>query len=93
MRSPELAAAADPTASKKATAKAAKRTKPETKAGSKKELLLGLISRKNGASLEELMVALKWQKHSVRGFIATLGKTVSIESFKTEQGARTYKTK
>jgi hypothetical protein len=91
MRSPELAAAANPTASKKATAKAAKRTKPETKAGSKKEILLGLISRKNGASLEELMVALKWQKHSVRGFIATLGKTVSIESFRTEQGVRTYK--
>jgi hypothetical protein len=40
-----------------------------------------VISRKNGASLEELMAALDWQKHSVRGFIATLGKTVRIESF------------
>ena len=29
--------------------------------------------------------------HSVRGFIATLGKTVRIESFKTEQGVRRYK--
>ena len=63
-----------------------------TKAGSKREILLGLISRENGASLEELMAALHWQKHSVRGFIATLGKTVSIESFKTGQGVRTYKT-
>jgi hypothetical protein len=67
-------------------------TKTELKARSKKEILLGLISRTNGASLEELMAALHWQKHSVRGFIATLGKTVSIESFKTEQGVRTYKT-
>jgi hypothetical protein len=67
-------------------------TKTKPKAGSKKEILLGLISRKNGASLEELTATLDWQKHSVRGFIATLGKTVRIESFRTEQGVRTYKT-
>jgi hypothetical protein len=67
-------------------------TKAEPKAGSNKEILLGLISRKNGASLEELMAALNWQRHSVRGFIATLGKTMRIESFKTEKGVRTYKT-
>jgi Protein of unknown function (DUF3489) len=71
-------------------AKAATQTQP--KAGGRKEILLGLISRKNGASLEELMAALGWQKHSVRGFIATLGKTVRIESCKTEQGVRIYKT-
>jgi hypothetical protein len=62
------------------------------KAGSKKEILIGLISRTSGASLEELMAALDWQKHSVRGFIASLGKTVAIESFRNEQGARTYRT-
>ena len=67
-------------------------TRTQTKAGSRKEVLLGLISRHNGASLEELMAALHWQKHSVRGFIATLRKTARIESFKTEQGVRTYKT-
>jgi hypothetical protein len=61
------------------------------KAGSRKEILLGLISRENGASLDELMAAVNWQKHSVRGFIATLGKTVRIESFKTDQGVRMYK--
>ncbi|MGA2713036.1 MAG: DUF3489 domain-containing protein [Bryobacteraceae bacterium] len=72
--------------------KARKKAEVEPKAGSKKEILLGLISRRNGASLEELTAALDWQKHSVRGFIATLGKTVNIESFKTEQGVRTYKT-
>jgi predicted transcriptional regulator len=67
-------------------------TETKVKAGSKKGILLGLISRHNGASLEELMAVLHWQKHSVRGFIATLGKTVRIESFKTEHGLRTYKT-
>jgi Protein of unknown function (DUF3489) len=67
-------------------------TKTAAKAGSKKDIVLGLISRHHGASLEELMAALHWQNHSVRGFIATLGKTVRIESFKTEQGLRSYKT-
>jgi hypothetical protein len=38
------------------------------------------------------MAALDWQKHSVRGFVATLGKTVNIESFKNERRVRTYKT-
>ena len=64
----------------------------ESKNGSKKQILLGLISRKNGASLEELTAALAWQKHSVRGFITTLGKTINIESFKTDEGVRTYRT-
>ena len=86
-RAPGTRAAKEPKAAKRAS----KRAKGEPKAGSKKDVLLGLISRKNGASLEELMAALDWQKHSVRGFIATLGKTVSIESFKTEQGVRTYR--
>ena len=74
-------------------AKAAKKVIEKTapKPGSKKEILLGLIGRRHGASLEELMAALEWQKHSVRGFIATLGKTVNIESFKTKQGVRTYR--
>ena len=67
-------------------------SKAEPKAGSKKQVLLGLISRKNGASLEELTAALAWQKHSVRGFITTLGKTINIESFKTDEGVRTYRT-
>ena len=76
----------------KAARQIAKKAKAAPRGGSKKEIVLGLISRKEGASLEELMAALDWQKHSVRGFIATLGKTVSIESFKTEQGVRAYKT-
>lgn len=90
-RSPQATTAAEPGAARKTTGKRAKKTEPETKAGSKKEILLGLVSRKNGASLEELRVALGWQKHSVRGFIATLGKTVNIESFKSDSGVRTYK--
>jgi hypothetical protein len=94
----KLAGAEAPEATRAPVTKSAKRPKATKKAGagpkagSKKEILLGLISRRNGATLEELTAALDWQKHSVRVFIATLGKTVNIESFKTEQGVRTYKT-
>ena len=75
-----------------ATRRTAAPASAESKNGSKKQILLGLISRKNGASLEELTTALAWQKHSVRGFITTLRRTINIESFKTDEGVRTYRT-
>jgi Protein of unknown function (DUF3489) len=86
-----VAPEARPTTKTSSAKKADAVTKAEAKPGSKKEILLGLISRNDGASLEELTAALHWQKHSVRGFIATLGKTMRIESFKTAQGVRAYK--
>jgi Protein of unknown function (DUF3489) len=86
-----VAPEARPTTKTSSAKKADAVTKAEAKPGSKKEILLGLISRNEGASLEELTAALHWQKHSVRGFIATLGKTMRIESFKTEHGVRAYK--
>ena len=82
---------------KPAKAKATKAPKPakaakEPKGTSKKGQVLALISRKNGATLDEIMTATGWQKHTVRGFIAILGKKgTKIESFKSEAGARTYK--
>ena len=92
--------AAEPKAARKAKApKPAKEAKaPAPKAAgaagtSKKATILALISRKNGATLEEIMKATAWQKHSVRGAIATMGKTTKIESSKSESGARTYKVK
>jgi hypothetical protein len=59
---------------------------------SKKDAVIALISRTGGATLDEIMAATGWQKHTVRGFIAILGKKgAKIESFKNEAGARTYK--
>jgi hypothetical protein len=38
------------------------------------------------------MEAMGWQKHTVRGFIAILGRAgTKIESSKNDPGARTYK--
>ena len=73
-------------------AKPAKAKEPKAAGTTKKDQVLALISRKNGASLDEIMTATGWQKHTVRGFIAILGKKgTKIESFKSEAGARTYK--
>jgi hypothetical protein len=67
-------------------------TKVEAKGTSKKDAVLALIGRKNGATLAEIMEATGWQKHTVRGFISILGKAgTKIESSKDEAGLRTYK--
>src|SRR5258708_4329334 len=50
-------------APKQPTAKAEDKT-------SKKDTVLALLRREQGATLEELMKATGWQKHSVRGFIS-----------------------
>ena len=41
--------------------------------GTRKATVLALLERTDGATLDEIMAATAWQKHSVRGFISTLG--------------------
>jgi len=53
-----------------------------TRTPSKQELCLDLLSRPDGASVEELQAATGWQTHSVRGFLSgtvkkKLGLTVN----------------
>ena len=83
-------------------AKAAKATKgatakdatPTTREGSKKAIVLELIRRPDGASLQEIAAATNWQSHSIRGFISgSLGKKMglTVESFKRADGARAYR--
>lgn len=40
----------------------------------KQRIVIDLLSRKQGASVEEIMSATSWQKHTVRGFISNLKK-------------------
>jgi hypothetical protein len=35
--------------------------------------VIALLERAGGATLDEIVAATAWQKHSVRGFISTLG--------------------
>jgi hypothetical protein len=52
-----------------------------------------MLQRKNGATLEEIMAKMGWQKHTVRGFMAGAMKKAgyAVESFKPEGGERTYR--
>jgi hypothetical protein len=78
---------------KRATGKPKARTGRD---GSKKALIIRLLERAKGATLEELMHETKWQAHRVRGFISgTLAKRLKLKvgSFKTEKGDRAYRIK
>lgn len=56
--------------------------------GSKKALVMGLISRENGASLTELMEKTGWQKHSIRGLVSTLGSKHGFKTRSEQMGLR-----
>jgi hypothetical protein len=46
---------------------------PKQREGTRKATVIALLERAGGATLGEIMAATAWQKHSVRGFISTLG--------------------
>ena len=69
-------------------------TKPKRGAGVKKAIVQDLVSRPEGATLSELMQAIGWQAHSVRGFLSgTLKKKMGLRvaSSKLQDGQRTYR--
>ncbi len=69
---------------------------PVARDGSKTATVVGLLERKGGATLAEIMKVTAWQAHSVRGFISgTLGKKMgrTVESTKREDGERLYQLK
>ena len=60
---------------------------------SKKDAVLRLLRRQNGASVAELALATAWQNHSVRGFLsATIKKKLELPlvSTKAEGEERRY---
>jgi hypothetical protein len=80
---------------KKVTRKrAVKPVVPPAPPTSKKDAVIALLQRPNGATLTELMTATGWQAHSVRGFISgTLRKKLglSLTSAKNAAGEHTYR--
>ena len=56
-------------------------------------MVLELLNRPEGASVREMMAALGWQSHSVRGYLSSLSKHgTRIHSLRRRDGDRAYST-
>ncbi len=67
---------------------------PAVRPGTKQALLIDLLKRKKGATIEEIVAATGWQPHSVRGAISgTLKKKLGlmVTSEKPGDGPRRYR--
>ena len=65
-------------------------------AGSKQNLVLTLLRRQSGVSIDDIVSETHWQPHSVRGFVSgTVGKKMglAVSSTKGEDGERSYAVK
>lgn len=77
----------------KLTAASAAARKPTGKRASRKEAIIALLSRKGGASLNEMQAATGWQAHSLRGFLSgTISKKLgmTLTSSADTSGVRRY---
>lgn len=78
---------------KKPTKITSRTKKPAAKPETKQNIVLAMLRRAKGASIDEIMEATDWQAHSVRGFFAgALKKRLKIDviSEKGEDGVRRY---
>ena len=60
----------------------------------KLDLIINLLSRPEGATIEDMVTATGWQKHSVRGVMSnalTKKRSLQIVSDKPQGGSRIYK--
>jgi Protein of unknown function (DUF3489) len=74
------------------SAKANPASKP--KDGTKKDRVLELLRRKEGATIAEIAKATGWQNHTIRGFISgTISKKMGLTvlSSKNESAERIYR--
>jgi len=61
------------------------------RAGTKTAAVLEMLRRPEGATVPEIMAAMGWQPHSVRGFLSNLKRTGhAVDSRKREDGPRAY---
>lgn len=70
------------------------RTKPSPPKHTKQQCCLDLLSRQEGATIEELQAATCWQQHSVRGFLAGVVKRklgLILVSEKPDEKPRRYR--
>src|SRR5688572_21233699 len=79
---------------RKHTAPKGARESKDARPGSKKDIVLKLLRRDQGATIAELAKPTDWQNHSIRGFLSaqvTKKMKLKVESTKSEAGERTYR--
>jgi hypothetical protein len=84
---------AEPNARPK-TPKSKEAKAPQTRDGSKQAQLIAMLRRAKGASIDEVVEALEWQPHTVRGAIAGALKKklgLNVTSEKDEKRGRVYR--
>ncbi len=67
---------------------------PRLRPGTKQALLIDLLKRKKGATMEEIVEAIGWQAHSVRGAISGALKKrlgLAVTSEKVQARGRVYR--
>ena len=82
------------TLTKKAKPKAAAKTERKARTDSKQFKLIALLKRPEGATIAEVVEALQWQAHTVRGAIAGALKKklgLKVESEKDPERGRVYR--
>jgi hypothetical protein len=90
-KKPKASKSTRPAARRKAIKGTAGSVKPRE--GSHKAKVIAMIQRKGGATLEDIVNATGWQKHTVRGFISILGSKGGMKVTSTRRetdGARVY---
>ena len=71
-----------------------KADKPVTRSGTKQAIMIEMLQRPSGTTIEEMAEAIGWQRHTVRGAMSNalkkrLGFTILSE--KPEEGSRIYR--
>jgi len=62
--------------------------KPKREGASKKQIMIDLLSRPEGATIQQLMATIGWQKHSVHGAMANLKKEIHEKHGQTITGTK-----
>jgi nucleoid-associated protein YgaU len=75
-------------ATRKTKAKAASADKPTPRAGTKQALMIELLKRPEGATVEQIAAATGWQHHTIRGAISGALKKklgLTVEATRTRE--------
>lgn len=92
-RSKPSAAATKPAAKKRAAPRLARHSKAAPTTSSKLAIVIQMLHRPNGTTIEDMTAAMGWQAHSVRGLLSgTIKKKLGLKLISERvDGVRSYR--